>query len=88
MGTTWIMKTISEYWESYNSLVDMIEDEGIKKSLKDAQLYLNGLTDGWYGFLNEFEKVIVTNSNNLTPEQQKLATFLIKDLKYNLEHRY
>ncbi|NDW10697.1 hypothetical protein [Dysgonomonas sp. 520] len=81
------MKNISEYWKAYNNLVNSIDDNDIKDALINAQRYVNGLTDGWFGFYYEFEKVIQINEIKLTKEQLDISKFLLLDLLSALNNR-
>lgn len=80
-------ESIDSYWETYDKLVKSIDESGVKAELEDAKLYVNGLTDGWYGFLNDFGRIISRNKSRLTSEQIRLIDKLIEDLKYHLENR-
>ena len=64
------------------------EDQGkhhIVIELRKAQSYVNGLTDGWYDFLNAFEKTLENEKGE--GQAQKLAESLIETLKLRLENR-
>ena len=74
----------SEYWNYYDSLCKSINDVELMNDLNQAKKYVNGMTDGWYGFLNAFESAI-SNSSGLSSEQQALSEQLIKELKGRLK---
>jgi hypothetical protein len=79
---------MQDYWKKYDLLCSELEDEGkqnIVKELQNAQLYVNGLTDGWYDFLNAFEKTI--RNEKLQGQTQILAETLIETLKFRLDNR-
>ena len=76
----------SEYWNYYDSLCKSINDEELINELNEAKKYVNGMTDGWYDFLNAFESAI-SNSSGLNSKQQALSEQLIKELKGTLKNR-
>lgn len=76
----------SEYWNYYDSLCKSINDEELIKELNEAKKYVNGMTDGWYDFLNAFESAI-SNSSGLNSKQQALSEQLITELKGRLKNR-
>jgi len=79
---------MEDYWEKYNLLCSELEYQGkhnIVTELRTAQSYVNGLTDGWYDFLNAFEKTI--ENEKVEGQAQKLAETLIETLKLRLENR-
>ena len=79
---------MEDYWEKFNLLCSELEAEGkqnLVSELRKAQSYVNGLTDGWYDFLNSFEKAMTSQKlDNLT---QQLANTLIETLKNRLNNR-
>lgn len=76
----------SKYWQRYDTLCRNIksENEPLAEQLIDAKLYVNGLTDGWYEFLNMFKGLIFDNSNNLSSYCKLEADFLIIQLENTL----
>jgi len=78
---------MSEYWKLYDDLINIIEDDNIREGLKNAQTYVNGLTDGWYDFHSEFEKTIRNNESKLSTRQLELSKFLLTDILNALENR-
>lgn len=79
---------MEDYWKKYDLLCSELEDEGkqnIVKELRRAQSYVNGLTDGWYDFLNTFAKTI--RNEKLEGHTLKLAETLMETLKIRLENR-
>lgn len=79
---------MEDYWEKYDLLCSELEDEGkqnVVRELRKAQSYVNGLTDGWYDFLNTFEKTM--RNEKLEGQTQKLAETLVETLKFRLENR-
>ena len=78
------IKEWKDYWDIFNELIKSLENsnkENIVLEFKSSQRFLNGLTDGWYEFLNAFSTSVENNSNNLTKEQKYMSEFLISTLK-------
>ncbi len=79
---------MKDYWNKFDLLCSELEIEGrqdLAAELRDAQSYVNGLTDGWYDFLDAFEKIIAVHE--LKELTRQLAITLIETLKYRLEKR-
>ena len=79
-----------DFWKIFDELIGQLQSE--KKTMiidefKDAQKYVNGLTDGWFEFKFAFEKSLKTNRQNLTAEQNEIADFLITTLNKSLSNR-
>lgn len=76
----------SEYWQRYDTLCCNIksENEPLAEQLIGAKSYVNGLTDGWYNFLNVFKGLIFDNSNNLSSDCKLQADGLIIQLENTL----
>ena len=79
-----------DFWKIFDKLIDQLQSE--KKTMiidefKDAQKYVNGLTDGWFEFKIAFEKSLRSNRQNLTAEQNEIADFLITTLNKSLTNR-
>ena len=69
-----------DYWKLFDGLISLLNSdnkEEVSAELKDAQKYVNGLTDGWYEFKFAFEKVLRSNRVKMTSEQTEIADFLI-----------
>ena len=67
-----------DFWKIFNELIDLLQLD--KKTMiidefKDAQKYVNGLTDGWYKFKFALEKSLKSNRQHLTAEQIEIAAF-------------
>lgn len=78
--------TMANYWDKFDALCQSVLDKGeqdLYNSLKGAQQYANGLTDGWHDFLDEFEKVI--KQYKLSNEDNDVAQSLILTLKKSLD---
>ncbi len=79
-----------EYWKLFDELIDLLEKSNqttIISEFKDAQKYVNGLTDGWYEYLYVFEKSLKSNRRNMTKDQTEIADYLIKYIKNSLRNR-
>lgn len=77
-----------EYWIRYDSLVKNLKKENqfeLANKLVDAKKRVNGLTDGWFEFKNEFEVIIKQNKSILNIVNLELSLFLIKTIKSSLE---
>lgn len=72
----------SGYWQKYDALCCNIkfENNQLAEQLIDAKLSVNGLTDGWYSFLNLFKELIFKNSDNLSLDCKVQANCLIIEL--------
>ncbi len=79
-----------DYWKIFDELIDLLYLDNktmIIDEFKDAQKYVNGLTDGWYEFKFAFEKSLKTNRQDLTKEQNEIADFLLTTLNNSLTNR-
>src|SRR5690606_14025196 len=79
-----------EYWKLFDNLCNSLNLDNkqfIVTELKNAQQHVNGLTDGWYEFLDKFEKVNNSYTKNFSQEQHNLAKTLIQNLKSSLRNR-
>lgn len=79
-----------DYWELFNVLIEQLDSDNkteITTDLKEAQTYVNGLTDGWYDFKNSFEKSHKTNRHKMTNQQNEITDFLMKSLNDSLKNR-
>ncbi|MCK0136178.1 hypothetical protein [Arenibacter sp. S6351L] len=77
---------MQDYWKKFDILCSDLKADGkqtLIDELRKAQSYVNGLTDGWYDFLNAFEKALKTHK--LEGKTQQLAIELIETLKNRLE---
>jgi len=80
----------SDYLLIFDRLINLLESENkdnIVLDLKDAQKYLNGLTDGWYEFKFAMEKTIKSNRLQMSAEQIQIAKFLTTTLDESLSNR-
>lgn len=79
----------SEYWSEFNDFCSDLNNSDKTKTaseLREAKRFVNGLTDGWYEFQDNFKKTI-DNSKELEVNEIKRANQLIKILKITLEKR-
>lgn len=90
----WTYKKITkepyDFWLTYGNLCDSLEranKKPIADSLKEIQKYANGLTDGWFDFLNSLDKVIKDNETLLNAEEKDIAADLLFKLKKSLKNR-
>ena len=82
------VNNFEEYWIKYDSLVKNLKKEHqfeLANKLVDAKKNVNGLTDGWFEFKNEFEVAIKQYKSILNNVNLELALFLIKTIKLSLE---
>lgn len=79
-----------DYWKIFDELLSLLNTDNkteIITEFKDAQKYVNGLTDGWYEFKFAFEKSLKSNRQNMTVEQNDIADFLLTTLNKSLTNR-
>ena len=79
-----------DFWKIFDELISLLYSDKkttIIAELKDAQKYVNGLTDGWYEFKFAFAKSLNSNRPNLTAEQNEIADFLLTTLNKALTNR-
>ena len=79
-----------DYWRIFDELIEQLLSENkleITVEFKDAQKYVNGLTDGWYEFKFAFEKVLNSNRQYMTEDQNEIADFLLTTLNKSLANR-
>ncbi|MCK9481720.1 MAG: hypothetical protein M0R38_08185 [Bacteroidia bacterium] len=79
-----------DYWKIFDELLVLLKadnQEQIILEFKDARLYVNGLTDGWFEFKSAFEKSLQANRTKMTVDQSDIADFLILTLNKSLTNR-
>jgi hypothetical protein len=79
-----------EFWKLFDDLCNSINLDNKQTAvtdLKEAQKHVNGLTDGWHGFLNEFKKVNKEHNQSFSKEQNDMAKALIENLESSLRNR-
>jgi hypothetical protein len=79
-----------DYWKIFDELIELLkadQHDQIISEFKDAQKYVNGLTDGWFDFKYAFEKSLQSNRTKMTVDQTDIADFLILTLNKSLTSR-
>lgn len=79
-----------DYWVLFDSLILLLQaDEKaiLIAELKDAQRYVNGLTDGWFEFKFAFEKSVKKYRHDMSSAQIEIADFLLLELNKSLSNR-
>lgn len=79
-----------DFWEAYDNLCKSLvqaDKKVISDNLKKVQMYANGMTDGWFDFMEGFEKVINDNRTALSNEEKNTADDLLFKLKKSLTDR-
>ena len=79
-----------DYWKIFDELIEHLTSNNkseIIAEFKEAQKYVNGLTDGWYEFKFALEKTINSNTQNMTEEENQIADFLLKTLTKSITNR-
>ena len=83
-------KTWEDYWNSFDSFSLALQnsDRGqITELLKEAKLHVNGMTDGWFEFVDIFENAVNSNKDNLNQTELANAIELIDFIKTPLTRR-
>ncbi len=79
-----------DYWKLFDSLISLLKEHKqneIITEFKDAQLNVNGLTDGWFEFHKAFKNSLIANKEKLTEEELEIAEYLIESLGQSLTTR-
>jgi len=79
-----------DYWKLFDSLISLLKEHNqseVIAEFKDAQLYVNGMTDGWFEFHKAFKNSIIANKEKLTDEEFEIAEYLIESLNQSLANR-
>lgn len=80
----------ADYWSSFDNFCWTFENsdrEFVSDELKEAKFHVNGMTDGWFEFLDIFEKSISGNRKRLTEAELMTANDLINYIKIPLTRR-
>lgn len=81
------LKSWQDFWQIFDELIELLKNdnqEQIILDFKDAQLCVDGLTDGWFDFKYAFEKSLQSNKAKMTTDQIEIADFLILTLNKSL----
>ena len=79
-----------DYWTIFNDLIELLKadhHDQIILEFKDAQTYVNGLTDGWFEFKFAFEKSFNSHRTKMSNDQVDIVNFLIATLNKTLTYR-
>jgi hypothetical protein len=77
---------MKEYLIQFDELCNSILLNGNQNAydeLRNARLYINGMTDGWFEFVIAFEKALA--KHKIQDEETKTARILIDFLRNRLE---
>jgi hypothetical protein len=84
------IKSWNDYWKVFDDLCTSLTNQGkteIVEEFKDAQKYVNGLTDGWFGFLEKFKTAYKDVITELKVEDKEKSELLIDTLTASLKRR-
>ena len=84
------MDSWEQYWEVFENLCASLEQRGestIVQGLRDDQRYVNGLTDGWWDFLEQFRSTVKDADKNLLEYERQLVATLDSTLQKALTKR-
>ncbi|PVY40943.1 hypothetical protein [Pontibacter virosus] len=76
-----------DYWSSFDNLVNSLrerDEQVIAKEFEESKRLVNGTTDGWFEFLNDFRSAVNKNNMMLTSEESTTAHDLIDSLEETL----
>ena len=79
-----------DYWKVFDELCFILttkEKTEIVLEFKDAQKYVNGMTDGWFQFLEAFKTVYNDNFEELEISDKENCKLLILTLEKTLKRR-
>ena len=79
-----------DYWKLFDLLVNKVKQHGqmqIVAELKEAQKYVNGLTDGWFEFKGAMELIFEANKSMMTSDEINIIKILIETLNRSLADR-
>lgn len=71
---------MNDYWITYCEFCKDLESNGkieIVEKLKDAQGFVNGMTDGWFQFLSELMVIRKDYSRIFSKPEIKMVDYLI-----------
>ncbi len=84
------IKSWEDYWKVFDDLCFSLTTKNkteIVEEFKDAQKYVNGMTDGWFQFLDAFKTVYNVNINELEIGDKENCKTLITALEKTLKRR-
>ncbi len=76
-----------DYWKLFDELISLLKAQEKDACVADfihAQRTVNGLTDGWFDFLDEFERMITKHRHHMTNDQLEIANCLAETLRKTL----
>ena len=84
------MTSWDDYWKTFDLLIDKLKQVGqgqIVNELKDAQRYVNGMTDGWFDFKTGMETIMQVYKDKMAADQVDILSDLIEGLTDSLNRR-
>lgn len=84
------MDSWKEYWAMFDVLCTSLEQRGetdTMQSLRECQRYVNGLTDGWWDFLERFRSAVKYSDVSLLEHERELIATLESTLHEALTKR-
>ena len=84
------INTWDDYWKIFDDLCYSLKKQDKTKIIEElffARLHVNGLTDGWYDFLNQLKKNYQKNATSLLLEDVERYQTLIDSLTLSLNRR-
>lgn len=73
-----------DYWKQFDEMVHSLEDKGhllLVVDLKEAQSYVNGMTDGWFEFVVRFQQALDRAVTGLPVDDLVVAKDLLDYVK-------
>lgn len=80
----------ADFWKYFDDLCHQLETCGkksIAEDLKFARLCVNGMTDGWYGFLEKLQEIDAANPGLQNTAEGIMLKEIIESLTYSLTNR-
>ncbi|MBC5773883.1 hypothetical protein H8S95_07395 [Pontibacter sp. KCTC 32443] len=78
------------YWDTFQEFIKKLETQKhfeLVEELEDAQKYVNGLTDGWYEFLNKLKVIYDQSSHVLAKDDSDKLKYLVESIDSMLNNR-
>ncbi|MFO7790993.1 MAG: hypothetical protein R6V32_10515 [Bacteroidales bacterium] len=79
----------NNYWKKYEAFCHSLMESNkmdISIELREAKALVNGLTDGWYGFLNRLKSIKKTFKDSLSNSESESLEKLIRALEENVKN--